>query len=451
MTLFNILISTVLKEKYININDSFSNTQSIPDTFNKIQEKYGTPFDISYVKNIISTSEHNETLEDSANTIAYYFSFYNCRNKIRQNIPTKIISTNKFHFLDGNLSNIFLSNQQKSGFLRFFCDLQKKYHAIHKFIHIWRFKRASIQIDYDLYLNPIETSKNVITLLQNGKKYMFTAGNLINILEAALSNAPNFFVEPLVCKNPYNNVPFSKSTLYNIYFFINSSTFIMPTLFRNYFMCNFDLGRFRDDNEVIIRDVAISKYVYNTNWKQLEYAALNVLSRNEWFDIDIDFPGEKLVNIMRPYLYLYYINRYSCDTSKITTAYDQLQRKLYRLYRYNPKFGRKILTRTYDEKGKRYFKTTFNDDHASFHQTSNNDSFMKSHIDVIEMSINQSDSESEEMETEQVHVPEYNPRNVVNVELSNDSSDESSDGSETTENQDDANSDISDIIIENSD
>ena len=41
---------------------------------------------------------------------------------------------------------------------------------------------------------------------------------IINIIETAIGNSPNFFSEPLSPLNPYNNQEFTISTLYNIYF-----------------------------------------------------------------------------------------------------------------------------------------------------------------------------------------------------------------------------------------
>ena len=64
------------------------------------------------------------------------------------------------------------------------------------------------------------------------------------IINNALSNSPDFFSVPLVIKNPYNNVPFNKSTLYNIYFNIMSKTYIVSELIHKFFLTNFDINKF---------------------------------------------------------------------------------------------------------------------------------------------------------------------------------------------------------------
>ena len=85
--------------------------------------------------------------------------------------------------------------------------------------------KAKIVVDFDLCLNPIEhNNKNSICLFQENKKYYFRINDLINIINNALCNSPNFFSDTLITKNPYNNIAFNKSTLYNIYFNITTKT-----------------------------------------------------------------------------------------------------------------------------------------------------------------------------------------------------------------------------------
>jgi hypothetical protein len=231
-----------------------------------------------------------------------------------------------------------------------FYETQKHYHAFAKLATIWKHNRYAVQVDYDLYMTPLSrNTKNVFTLLQQNKLYLFSAANLCHIITTALSHAPDFFVEPLVIKNPYNNVPFSKSTLYNIYFFIKKSTFIMPLLLHQYFIADFDLCSFLDKNENIIRDISIEKHVYNGSTDALYFSTISML--NEYnrkhpivkIKIDTGFPKDKLVNHMRPYLELYMISRYSNEDSKGQIAEKMLHYKLHKLYKYNPCFGKKIV------------------------------------------------------------------------------------------------------------
>ena len=126
---------------------------------------------------------------------------------------------NKFKYINEQINNIFFTEEQKEDFINIFCKIQKTYFAFARFAYIYKYKKAKIVVDFDLCLNPIDiNNKNSICLLQEKYKYCFRINDLINIIDTALSNSPNFFSDPLISKNPYNNVPFNKSTLYNIYF-----------------------------------------------------------------------------------------------------------------------------------------------------------------------------------------------------------------------------------------
>ena len=273
---------------------------------------------------------------------------------------------NKIRFLNKTLSNIFLNEINKENVLEIFTKVQKTYHAFSRLAHIYRFKKSELQINHDLYLNPI-TSQKYATILQNGKKYMFTATDLINIINTALSNAPHFFVEPLVAKNPYNNMPFEKSSLYNIYFFLRTTNYKMPILIEKYFLANFDITSFYFENESIIRDIAIDNFVFKSDTKILYPSVINMINKYDTkniLTISEDFPKDKLVNIMRPYLHLYYITKYSFMFNKKENAYNELQYKMKQFIKFNPRFGRKyILNNPFTKKT----DISFEENHINFY------------------------------------------------------------------------------------
>ena len=135
---------------------------------------------------------------------------------------------------------------------------------------------------------------------------------MINIILNAITNSPSLFAEPLAPKNPYNNIPFSRAILYYIYSTIKSSTILIPSLINNYFWSDFNFQKFVLDNEQNIREHVIKKYVMNSPITTLYDEIMEMLQLNKkWINrrikIDIDFPKNKLVEIMRPYLFLYMI------------------------------------------------------------------------------------------------------------------------------------------------
>ncbi len=149
----------------------------------------------------------------------------------------------KFKCLQNILSNVFISEINKEEIMNIFCKIQRFIHAMFRLQYIWKWKRANVYNTEDLYMNPIHIGqKNTIVLLQNNTKYIFQIKELIGSINTSLSNSCHFFLEPLVCKNPYTNLPFDKASLYNIYYAIRESTFIMPTLIHQYFLSDFDLS-----------------------------------------------------------------------------------------------------------------------------------------------------------------------------------------------------------------
>ena len=174
---------------------------------------------------------------------------------------------NKYIFLNDVLNNIFYKDEIKELFFSYFSKIQKSYFGFIRFIRLYKFKKAKIQINTDLYMNDLDEKKsNVFSLLQNGHKYLFSATDLVNIMNNSLSNTTSmFFIEPLVPKNPYNNMIFDVSSLYNIYFFMKKQNFTMPFLFQQYFSENFILDEFRNNNECFIRDFSIKRYIYSSS------------------------------------------------------------------------------------------------------------------------------------------------------------------------------------------
>jgi len=290
----------------------------------------------------------------------------------------------KFKYFICELNNIFLTENQKEDFINIFCKLQKTYFALSRFAYMYKYKKAKIVVDFDLCLSPINiNNKNSVCLLQENYKFYFKINDLINIIDTALSNSPNFFSDPLISKNPYNNVPFNKSTLYNIYFSIISKTFIVSELIYKFFLSNFDLDKFEKKYEYLIRDHAIQKYVKNSDDNTLYNSVFSMLNSYNYASIEIhpNFPKKKLVDIMKPYLIIYFSHKYSLISTEKMYSKNILHKKLKDLCIFNPAFGRQyIKVQYYFSKNKKIYKNvyTYNDKHIPFYQDSR--TFLTSHI-----------------------------------------------------------------------
>ena len=289
------------------------------------------------------------------------------------------------------LDNTFMLDHHKANALELFCKTQRTYWAFSRLARIFKIRRAKLQVSCDMYMTPIDPVKTrAILIYQRGANYLFKLSDLINIIHNALSNSPYHFADPIFPKNPYTNIRFSIGAMYEIYYQIRHSDYKMPVLLNAFFQESFDLKRFVYNHEAIIRDVYLEDYVKKTPANELYLETLfmiKIFNRPKRLRIHNEFPKDRLVDIMRPYLRLYLIHEYSIsDTSKRSESYEVLREKMNKFIEYNPQFGRKIMKRS---SGSSSFHIDFNDKHVDFQ-----------HASVQTFSVLNNDSEYEESENE---------------------------------------------------
>lgn len=273
-----------------------------------------------------------------------YFIFY---DDVISEIITNNLSYNdfslKFIMLYRNLNNMFYSKDIKDKILDIFYKIQKTYHVLSRFVYIYRYRKSKVAITTDLFLNPIDKTKNnYIEIFQNNSRFLFTLIDLIRLINTQLSNAPYFVPEIKECKNPYNNIPFSNVILYNIYFHIKKSDCKMPILFEKFVNCGFNIKMFEIKHKELIIEKAIDRFIYNGDTSQIEKKIRTMLYNfkpNK--EIHVEFPKDLLINIMRPYLKYYLL--YTHIKSKKEYFKNILKLKLRLFFQYNSNFGRKII------------------------------------------------------------------------------------------------------------
>uniref|UniRef100_A0A6C0DTF3 Uncharacterized protein n=1 Tax=viral metagenome TaxID=1070528 RepID=A0A6C0DTF3_9ZZZZ len=332
---------------------------------------------------IFSTENKDESKDYFLQNFFYYYVIFD----IRKN--------GKFVLLKSIIENIFCSDEFKEKIINLFCSIQKINNGFSRLAYIYKNKKAPIKISTDMFLNPIKkTDKNVICIFdsKNSCKYLFTINDLMQIIKKSLTNSPNFFSDPSECKNPYTNIPFNKSTLYNIYFFIRYKNYIMPELIQNFFMANFDLENFRKENLYIIREYAINDYVDNLEHSEAKdyiYTMIKTYYKKK-INISDDFPKNKLYEIMKPYLHYYFIATYSLCFEKRHEYFHKLCYKIRRFFKFNPKFGRKFIKfekcvppgtidNPFNKNVCKKKVIIFNDAHVNFYEKEN-DTFLTSHV-----------------------------------------------------------------------
>jgi len=310
----------------------------------------------------------------------------------------------KFDFYKKTNNNLFLNDATKRRFNDLFCKIQRTYGAFNRLKRIFSYKCSKSNANTDMELNEIvEGGKNVICLHHKNGKYLFKMNDLLKIIHNALTNSHYFFAEPIAVKNPYNNLPFDKSNLYNIYFFIKFNTYYNIDLFEKYFKVDFNLSEFYRQYEFLLRNHIINHYLTDATNSCLHKHINNMITEfNKIYPtmkikIDSEFPEDKLITILKPYLKLYITSLYSLVTIIKNNAFAKLKYKLIKFYKFNPEFGRKMAVMNYvqiknpalinvsnskviiGKKMKPYItKYVFNDKHENYFKPEN-DAFFENH------------------------------------------------------------------------
>ena len=259
-------------------------------------------------------------------------------------------------------TNIFIPQHEKDSFMEIYAKSRRTYIGFSRLQTKWRIRKAKQTITTDLYMNEIDqTHRNSMMIHQNNTNYWFSISDLLNQIETALLNSPCYFAEPLEPKNPYTNIPFPKSILYNIYFKHKSSTFLPSTIFHGFFLAEFDLYRFRVDNESALREMSIRKHIHNAD-PNILFNEIMSMCRIFRLRVDREIKKQDLLPIMRPYYYLYMVSSYHIHgLEKSSMAHQLLLQKTRELRKYNPIFGRKCVYRI-----KNKIHKSFTLDHPKF-------------------------------------------------------------------------------------
>jgi hypothetical protein len=205
------------------------------------------------------------------------------------------------------------------------------------------------EVDTDLSLRPLieYPITEIINIIETEYAYRFTISDLLKIVNNSLQHHDYLFPTPQFPKNPYTNLPFSRSNLYNIYIACKNTGKIISPLFHQFMLCDFDIHRFSMCNDNQLREVAISQYFIenknNTDSFHIDdiYAIIEWYCRTMNYSIDRyqihpECPKKEIIEIFRPYLKLYYQYTY---LNSITSK-ERLLDSLIQFFIYNPKFGK---------------------------------------------------------------------------------------------------------------
>lgn len=283
------------------------------------------------------SNDKNKSTDISVKLFLFNFML----NLINKNVQHKYISIKNI------LDNKFITEEIKDVIMNHLCSAQRIYQILNRWVFRYKYKRMKPHNDCDLYMNPItENQRNVVAVLQNGQKYLFAVNDIVNLIDNALCNMNSYTASPKAAKNPYNNMPFEKAILCNIYFFLLKRFSKVPQLIQQYFYSGFNLTTFRNNNEFLIRNMFVDKYMKGCDYDKMRRHINEMLRQVKYYGkimIDSEFPREKLTKIMYPYVELYIKYLYAYSNELCLYYIRELRKKLVRFYVYNPNFGKRML------------------------------------------------------------------------------------------------------------
>ena len=313
---------------------------------------------------IFKTINNYDSLYNISKQLVYKIYFLKFKNI---GLIEKTVS-NKFKILfDVIINNNNITDAEKEYFIDKFYFSQKIYSILRRFANKIKFKYCKkFEMDADLCFNPLSNFKPnmLINIIEDNTLYKFRISDIINIINKSLAYAPTFFAEPYKIKNPYTNKPLSLCNLYNIYFTLKETRYNMPILYHQYFITNFDLIKFKYNNECMLRDKAIEYFIKYGDIEEHHYQIQQMFYinyRNILFNLDRQFPRKRLVEVFKKYLKDFLNQEHSLNPEVRELSRNKLNQDLILFSLLNPDFGKRILIkkRTLDEESTNYY--TFND------------------------------------------------------------------------------------------
>ncbi len=307
---------------------------------------------LKFKENTNNNNNHNNNkFVNVYNPLTYFIcNFDNQFNKYEKDT---FYMKYKFFILKNFIANENILLSERAIILELFCKCQRTYFALIKFKNIFLNKTTSIYDNkHDLSYNELDSIKYIhkISIIDNKKKYILTIFDLIRIINNALSYTINLFSQPVQIKNPFTNIPFTYCQLYNIYFYIKQSNINMPLLFERFFISNFNLNDYQNNNEILIREYIIKHYYLFDESQLLRYIKSMIHEYNTNIAcnthpiilLPTGFPAKELLRVFMPLL-KFFINSILSHEPMIQIKNKFiLIKKLKQFVSNNPFFGRSI-------------------------------------------------------------------------------------------------------------
>ena len=234
-----------------------------------------------------------------------------------------------FHYVT---SDVF--KKESPDMIKLYIKAKKIKNSFNKFFYLFKVKKSNRVTEQDLYLNDLSNfpDKQKVSILIDNSIYDFRIANIINLWKDCLTKNDGLFVKPIELKNPFTNLPFKKYNLYNIFFSIYHSDFIMNSLILSFFKVDFDLTLFIYINFPLLKEISIQNFIKFGHSSELYDEINNMLVEYEK-DIGYYYLPQSITSRRKKFyitelsssgiLHYYLIHKFSCNPLKKKQGYDR--------------------------------------------------------------------------------------------------------------------------------
>jgi len=171
----------------------------------------------------------------------------------------------KMNRMNELLENPFINAGNKKQFLDNFSRFQRTINGFKKLVKLWRIKKKYIIYPNttDLKGNDLSDYKShlLIDLIEDKTIYSFYIHDLLKMWNITLKQRMYVIERPTKLKNPYTNVVFSLTNLYNIYYKALFNGIRRPPIVDMFFNCNFSIQSLLYSYGSQLREWAIIDYI----------------------------------------------------------------------------------------------------------------------------------------------------------------------------------------------
>lgn len=277
------------------------------------------------------------------NYTIYHFCLYDFDNM------SKVSTFKKF------MSNFIYTDQDKQKYMEIYSKTFILYRVFTRFYqnHVKR-KMTKSPFNANIMLTPLTEFKDIqkFDFVHENTLYTFTVQDLLKIIKNSLLSHDRFFLSPNYPKNPYNNLNFTETSLYNFYFFLLQNNYTVPELFRRFFYSNFNTEIFLRKNEHFIRELIIDNYANQLTCNEL-YEEIILFLRSiklQGLFIHIDYPKKYVIDKFNDVITCFWHSNYNLSSEMRKYNFNKMNYKLMDILEDITTFGRVILKRNYKKK-----------------------------------------------------------------------------------------------------